>query len=297
MFFFFLDNLSDLQYNIYMIPVTNHLRGGVWERIEACKHDATKTEKKLIEKLRLVRLGSLIYMSVTELALATEVAEATIVRFCRRLGFSGFQDFKLNLSREVSAISNEAKEDKLFVAAAKIKDAIDATRHELSYPECLEIANRVINAKRVLITAVGNSSTAAFAFYLKLLSVGIAVNAPTDPHIMSTMAANMNSDDLILIISVSGSTKDILGVAEEAKKHNTNIVAITNHFQSPLTKYADYLLYNCHKESPQSAGKMATIISQLYVVDVLYSAVCEKLADAADQRSKKVSDAMANKLI
>ena len=275
----------------------SNIKGGVWERIEANKNDATKTEKKLIDKLRNVNSGDLIYMSVTELALATEVAEATIVRFCRKLGFTGFQDFKLNLSRGIPLNEGGEAPDKAYAAAAEMKDAIDATRQEIDYAQCLEIADKIINAKRVLITAVGNSYAAADIFYIKLLRLGLSVNAPRDPHIMSTAAANLTPEDLVIVISASGSTKDILRVTEESKKHNTEIVAITNHFNSPLAKYTDYLLYNCRKESPASGGTLATVVSQLYVVDILCAAVREKLADIAEQRAKKVSEAVADKLI
>ncbi|MDR3319272.1 MAG: hypothetical protein LBS99_07515 [Clostridiales bacterium] len=67
------------------------LRGSVWERIESVKNTATKTEKALIEAVRRINPKTLVYMSVTELADISEVAEATIVRFCRKIDLRAFR--------------------------------------------------------------------------------------------------------------------------------------------------------------------------------------------------------------
>ena len=75
--------------------------GKTFDRVLAIKEVATKTEKKLIEGLMKINGDELIYLSITELSAKLKVAEATIVRFCKKLGYNGFQDFKLSLSKEL----------------------------------------------------------------------------------------------------------------------------------------------------------------------------------------------------
>lgn len=79
------------------------MTGKVFDRIEGMKTVATKTELRLIEGLKLIPREELIYMSISELAMQLDVAEATLLRFCRKLDYRGFQDFKLSISQELGA--------------------------------------------------------------------------------------------------------------------------------------------------------------------------------------------------
>ncbi|MDR3319273.1 MAG: hypothetical protein LBS99_07520, partial [Clostridiales bacterium] len=83
--------------------------------------------------------------------------------------FKGFQDFKLSLSRELSDSENSTETDKSIDIAEEMKDAVTRTNKEITYDDCLEIASHIIAAKRVYLSAVGNSAVTALAVKLKLL--------------------------------------------------------------------------------------------------------------------------------
>lgn len=85
--------------------------GKTFDRICAMKNMATNKERKLIEGLEKIEPDELVYMSITELASRLNVAEATVVRFCKKLGYNGFQDFKLSLSKE---LGTSARPELLF---------------------------------------------------------------------------------------------------------------------------------------------------------------------------------------
>ncbi len=272
------------------------MQGLVFNKIQNAKATATKTEAKLIEKLLTLDKNELIYMSITDLAEKLDIAEATIVRFCRKLDFKGFQDFKLNLSQdlalETSKVDNQSANN-----LNNMVDALSQTYKQLDYMQCLILADKIIKAQKVCFYGVGNSSIAAQAAKLRLIKVGINIETSTDSHIQSIVSSNLNENDVVVLVSVSGSTKDIIAIAEIAKKRGATIAIITNHSKSPLAKYADYLFISCKKEAPYEGGTLATVVAQLYIVDMLVVAIFELLGQESQKRSVQSSMEVSDKSI
>lgn len=270
--------------------------GKTFDRIDAIYPIATKTERKLIDGMRKIKRSDLIYFSITELASQVKVAEATIVRMCHKLGYDGFQDFKLCLSRELGNIDN-LNDGIARQIANRMTDAINETYKSLDYDKCVEIADLTINANKVCAFGVGNSYITTVEISNVLARIGINVTATADSHLQAMIAANMKENDLIFLISVSGSTKDIIDVAKIVKSKKVKIVVITCYDQSPLAKYGDYILYSTRREAAYEGGSMSTVVSISYIVDVLYNAIYEKLGNEAYERTLSAAGAVASKSI
>lgn len=274
------------------------MQGKVFDRIEALKNVATKAELRLIDGLKQIKKEDIIYMSITELAGMLDVAEATLLRFCRKLEYRGFQDFKLSLSQEIGA--EEDKESELSLSkrvANDMMDAITGTYKQFDYEKCVEVAEHIIRAKRVCAFGVGNSAIAPLMFKNRLAKAGVLVENTTDTHQQSIIASNLGEEDVLLLVSVSGATKDILSVAELAKQNGTLIVVLTNYDKSPIAKYADYAFFNYRKEAAYVGGSLATVVAQSYIVDMLCNAVFECIGEESCARAMKASMAVSDKSI
>lgn len=269
--------------------------GKAFDRVLAIKDLATKTERKLIDGLLKIDKGELIYLSITELSARLKIAEATVVRFCKKLGYNGFQDFKLSLSQELGMVDSTAVNSVVKRVALQMTDAITETSRSLSYDRCLEIAQLMINANKIGAFGVGNSAITAMEVSNVLARIGISVTATPDSHLQAMIASNMTERDVVILISVSGSTKDIIDVAEIAKKNGVKIVVITCYDHSPLAKYADYVLFSTRREAAYEGGSVSTIVSISYIVNVLYNAIYEKLGPDAYERTMRAASSVANK--
>ena len=272
------------------------MQGKVFDRIDAMKETSTKAERRLIDGLKKIPKEDVIYMSITELAAHLNVAEATLLRFCRKLDYRGFQDFKLSLSQEIGAEEPLDIESHTKKVADDMADAIMQTYKQLNYDKCLEVAKRIIQAKRVCAFGVGNSGIAPLMFKNRLSKAGILLENTTDAHVQTIIASNLSEDDVLFLVSVSGATKDILHVAEVAKKNGVLIVVITNYDKSPLAKYADYAFFNHRKEVAYEGGSLATVVAQSYIIDMISTAVFECLGDGS-ARTMKASMAVSDKSI
>ncbi len=270
--------------------------GKVFDRIQSVRPVATKTEKKLIDHICRIDKKDLIYLSITDLADMLGVAEATILRFCRKLEFKGFQDFKLHLSQDIVSENEDVQGIPQSIAEQMI-GAIKETCEQIDYQKCLEVADLIIGARKACVFAVGNSTIATHEAKNRLMKAGINLEDSCDVHNQAIITANLGKEDLLILVSVSGSTKDIIHLAEIGKENGTPIVVITNYSKSPLAKFADYVLLSCRKEAAYEGGSLATVVAQSYIIDVLCTAVFERIGSEAKRKSIKASNAVSDKSV
>ena len=269
--------------------------GKALDRISAAKDFATKTEKKVIDGILNIPSNEIIYLSISDLASRLNVAEATLVRFCKKLGYNGFQDFKLHLSQDAVIYGMADTDSTTQKIALQMVDAINETSRSIKYNDCLEIAEMMINSGKVCAFGVGNSAITAMEISNVLARIGVMVTYTPDSHLQAMITSNLTPNDTVILISVSGSTKDIIDVAEIAKKNGVKIVVITCYDRSPLAKYADYILFSTRREAAYEGGSVSTIVSISYIINVLYNAIKEKLGQDGYEYTMRSARSVANK--
>ena len=272
--------------------------GKVFDRIESLKTVATKADKKIIDGLKRIKAEEIIYMSITELAGKLGVSETAVMRFCRKLDYSGFQDFKLSLSQEIGngAAINGRKSYAQNIANDMV-DSVIETYKQLDGNEdaCKKTAELIVSSRRVCAFGVGNSAIAPTMIKHRLLRADIPVETASDTHVQAIIASNLKAGDAVILVSVSGATKDIINIAEIAKQNGAAIVVITNYDKSPLVKYADYSLFVCRKEGASEGGSLATIVAQAYVIDCFCAEVFNLLGEKSKEANIKAAKAVSDK--
>lgn len=272
--------------------------GKVFDRIECLRSAATKTELRIIEEIKKIPKEEIIYMSITELASKLDVAEVTLLRFCRKLDYHGFQDFKLCLSQELSPEKTDTTEGGIPKHVADdMMDAIMETYKQFDYEKCKKVARQICRGGKVCAFGVGSSAIAPAMLKNRLVRAGLYVENTNDTHVQTIVASNLGKEDVIVLVSVSGATKDILNIAEIAKKNETVLVVITNYDKSPIAKYADYVFYTCRKEVAYEGGSLASVVAQTYIIDMLCAAVFEFLGKESKKRMLNASMSVSDKSI
>ncbi|WP_324669511.1 MurR/RpiR family transcriptional regulator [Geochorda subterranea] len=227
-----------------------------------------------------------VYSSITEVAEQAGVSEATVIRLCRALGFGGFQELKIALSREMVAPERHIHQDiqrgdDLATAIRKVyqanHQALDDTLANLQVRELDALIRAIRNSRRIHLYGSGTSGLSAMDAHYKLMRIGIESMPYTDVHWRASGAALLGPDDLAIVFSHSGSTKDVVDAAALAKRRGATVAAITNRRQSPLARYADILLVTAAEETPFGSGGIPSIIAQLSIIDALFVGLC--LAD------------------
>jgi len=264
----------------------------------------TKTEKKIADVV-FDKGEEIIYNSITEFAEQCGVSETSIVRLCRKLGLSGYQEFKLILAKDVVMPEENLHEtvstdDSLAAISRKIAEqniqAINNTMRVISMEELKKAIEAIINARNIEIYGVGASGYTALDAMYKFKRIGLQVNAFMDPHIQSMSASLLKKNDVVLAISFSGSTRDTVNTVEIAKKSGATVICITNHGKSPIAKLADVVLLSSVRETPLQSGALSSKIAHLHIIDLLYTGVTIRMKEKSIENINKTAAAVLDKL-
>ncbi|WP_027092445.1 MurR/RpiR family transcriptional regulator [Cohnella thermotolerans] len=264
----------------------------------------TKAEKKVADVVKN-NPEEAVLATVTDLAEQAGVGETSVIRFCRKLGFRGFHEFKLSVAQDLvdraPSISNMriGEEDDVMTVARKL-----TMQHELLLKNTLDLVNvdhlkaairKMLEANRILVYGVGSSGITALDLHYRLLRLGMNVEVHRDAHIIAMSAALVRKGDLVFGISTSGSTRDLVDPVRQAKKNGAEVVCLTSHLRSPIAAYADPVLLVPSREMPTEGGALSTKFTQIHLLNILTTLLSMKL-DTAAEALERTAMSVADKL-
>ncbi len=279
------------------------MQAGCLIRIKSAM-ESLKPSERAVADFVLDNSEQVMHMSISEASQNIGVGESTIIRFCRVLGYKGYQDFKLRLAQDLVepvhyihenvGFGDNSKDLAQKVFQTNLK-AVEDTMRVLD-PDMVEVAAKSLTgARRIDIYGVGYSSFTANDAKLKLARLGLIVDAYGDAHLQAMAAVMLTKSDVAIGISHSGSTKDVVDSLTAARKAGAVTIAITNFSPSPITRAADVVLLTAAPESAFGGEILASRIAQLCVVDVLSVTVAITLGEKCLTLIEKTSEAVKKK--
>ena len=258
---------------------------GFVERISGEYYNLTAAEKRVADFI-LSHRTQCQHMSITELAEASGVAEATLSRFARQLKYKSFNEFRMDMAKtaityptEMGLLSGEVKPGDSFsevirkLYAADV-DAITQTLELIDESKIRQAADILEKADKVFCMGQGGSQILAEEAAHLFTTVECKYFAVADSHTQVIAAANMTGKDAILYFSYSGATKDMIHTLNVAGGNGVKIVLITRFPNAPGARLADVVLQCGSNESPLQLGSVPARIAQMYLLDVLFSELC-----------------------
>ncbi|QDP02154.1 MurR/RpiR family transcriptional regulator [Thalassotalea sp. PS06] len=272
-------------------------------KIRAIRDSLTSNEAKIAD-FSLQSPNVIKDLSSQKLAMLVGVSQSSIVKFTQKLGYKGYPDFKFAL---IEAINSETDDVQLHGKITvnddfeQLNKKLLASKHKvlvetsgLNADKNIEQAvNLVKSAKRVLVSGIGASALVAKDFSYKLQKIGKMALAETSGHIQLSYVSTFGHDDLVICVSESGNTSDVVAVAKLAKERGAKVITITNYSDNLLMKYADI---NLHTVAEQSSMRLSSIISrtsQEFVIDLLFIALTQASRSArkmVEESNKAVRD-------
>ncbi|MBQ9148916.1 MAG: MurR/RpiR family transcriptional regulator [Oscillospiraceae bacterium] len=271
----------------------------ILERIHASYYQLTATERKVADFV-LAQSAQVQFMSITQLADECGTAEATISRFCRSLKFKGFNAFKIELARHSTpgaAKKHEHATDTLVGRSLEVgRLANDAVYQTIALVEPKQIEKAVElfeNANRVLCFGAGGSMLMAQEFAHLFSTVTGKFHSICDSHRQMSAVATASRDDVVVLFSYSGATKNGLQLLELAQSRRIKTILVTRFNKSPAASLADVVLRCGSNEGPFQFGSVPAKIAQLIVMDVLFQEYCHRNRDACEDSIQSIASALS----
>jgi DNA-binding MurR/RpiR family transcriptional regulator len=245
-------------------------------------------------------------MSIARLAEESKVSEATIIRMCRALHFKGYQDLKLRISASLNSGKNETMEYQDISANGSTQEIIDAvsSNNLQSIQDTLSVLDKdevekaiavLDKARKIDVYGAGASAIIAHDFEQKFQRINRWCQAFSDNHSQLTSASHLTGQDVVLVISYSGETKEIIESIQVAKQNKATIISLTKYGHSTVTSLADIHLYASSLEQSMRSGAMASRIAQLNVIDIIFTGVASKRYDETVYYLEKTRNAVIHR--
>ncbi len=274
----------------------------VLDKILCVYKELYEAEKKIADYV-INQKEKVIEMTVSELAAQSNVSEATIVRFCKKCGLKGFYDLKINIAKDMvklkdSTVSNKLDSNNIGqslqnILANKIEE-LKQTILMMDEREIKKILDIIKNARIVQFAAVGNTIPVAMDGTYKFNQLGISAVTNTIWETQLAFTYTLTKDDVVIVISNSGSAKKLVTLLEIANERKAITISITNHENSPVANESKYHINTSTREKLFLDEFSFSRVSAMVVIEVLYLLLTQDKKDAYNwisQHEQSIADA------
>ncbi len=219
------------------------------------------------------------HSTISKVSNAIGVADSTIFKFTKLLGYDGFTDFKIALLTEdfdpEITIKQEIRENddeenvvrKIFESG---KQAIDNSISLIDGKSYKQAINYIIKAQRVAFFGLGGSNVMALEAYHLFMRSPIKCIYNSDYDMQTMSASLLTKNDCAIIISHSGKTSGSIEIENLCLENKVPVIAITSNNQSPIAKSADVVLLSATNKLAYRTESTPSKISQYSVINSLF---------------------------
>lgn len=265
-------------------------------RIKENKDSYTETEDKIADYI-LKNKEDVIRMSAQELAEEVASSAAAIIRFSKKIGYSGFTELKLELAK-AEDLEEESDFDSLIKKSDSLKMVVKKSEVEniqtfkntyrlidLSVLE--EVSQELKEARTVYLVGLGGSGVVCEDLYQKLIRLNVNAHYYRDFHLLMSALTHAEEEDLCIAISYSGETREVVSAQKQACEQGLTTVGISQVGPTSLNKYSQKMLYVPKTEKPLRLGSISSRFAMLALTDLLYLELARK--DISNTRKHIIS--------
>ena len=273
--------------------------------LRSAYENLTRAERRIADYIT-VNARNIMEKTIAEIAAETESSEITVSRFCKKLGFSGLQSLKIALAAEIytseeSMYGDIGKADAMPTVAGKlfqnITDGLQDTLKLLDFKQVEAAVQALLGARRVAVYGFGNSATVCRDIETRFLRFGLPVQAYSDSHQQVTSASLLTAEDVVIAVSHTGATIELLKSVEVAKANGARIIAITSYACSSLAKEADITLHGMGREAHCRSEAVASRLVHMAIADLLYTGMAMAEPEVYTSNMHKMREVIARKRI
>ena len=267
------------------------------------KYDGLSKGECAVADYAIAHLQNVVTMNVHELSQAANVSVATVIRFCKKIGFDGYRSFCISMAQGMNekvdyvmdlqedTATLEERIRRVLMANA---ETIQSTLKQLDYGMLEEAAEAILRCRSILFVGIGSSHMICEDAMLRFLRLGKQAFCFADPHASIVAASHFTSEDIVFAVSHSGLTKEVYEVQRVARERGVKIIGMTTYPAERIGAISDIVLRTYTRESPLHKVAITSRTSQLAVIDALFVAVMNKDPSNTLNNVMRVSENITN---
>ena len=244
-------------------------------------------EKKVANYI-LENLDDVTLSNVNELSKKCGVSEATIVRMCKHLGYDGYYQFRLILSKDIGKITYSMKKQE--TNANNVLDCIServlSLNSQVNMKKLIEITKIIIMSRRVHLLATGNTIPVILDLGFRMERFGIECSYSAVVEYSLNHLSTANNKDILIAVSRSGYSTQVINGIKLAKKKNMKIIAITGSKTSEINKESDVTINLKEiKGTYYDLGRPESHLLEMVINDIIIF-LLDSYFNSGDERNK-----------
>lgn len=271
----------------------------------------SKIQKNIADFI-LSNKSEIVQLTINELSQKCNVSEPTVIRFINKLDYSSYSTFRLDMARELSKEAHAPSSNGIKIEdgyqSIKAYDDINAVKEKVVHSvtcavndlnnivntEDLEKAvNLIYESTSILFYGSGGSSVIAMDAYHKFMRIGKKVSFDLNPHFSLIKICHLEASDVVVLISHTGESREVLECAESAKERGCKIIGITSYLNSDLAKIADVALFSSTYDLEYYTDAMVSRLIQLVILDMIFISVSLKMGEKSKKMIEKSRKAIS----
>lgn len=279
------------------------MSSGVLQRIDQVDGQLTPAERK-VAAFVAAHLDSVHDLPISQLAQHSKVSEASVVRLCKKLHLSGYQELRLALAQDAGGRSlpdlheDVESDDSPARILSKVISGTARTLNDtlavVDQASLTKAVDAMRGADSLTFIGIGASGAVAQDAYFRFFKAGFTAYALTDGSSQLTRIAGVGTRDVVVAISHSGQTRDIVYAVRQARLRGAFAIGITQFGGQPLAGICDAVLFTSSRETAFRTEAMASRIAQLALLDALFIGVAmhsyDEVANRLDQARRLTAE-------
>lgn len=273
------------------------MQDNIFVTIRSRYNTLSKVQKNIADYI-LNNKSEAVRITISELAQKCSVSEPTVIRFINKLDYSSYQTFRIDMAGELSkettksspsgikiddGYQNIEPSDDIKTVKQKVISsaacAINDLNNMVNIDDLNAAVDLILNSNSILFYGSGGSSVIAMDAYHKFMRIGKKVSFDANSHFSLIKASHLQSNDVVVLISHTGESREVLECAGNAKERGCKIIGITSYLNSSLAKISDVVLFSSTYDLKYYTDAMVSRLIQLVILDMIFISVSLKMGE------------------
>lgn len=220
--------------------------------------------------------------SAKVMAKKLHVSEASLSRFAKKMGYDGYREFVYHYKPSLPADTQYVGKRSSEVLNA-YQELLTKTYNLIQEEQVERIVQMLLQKRRIFIYGFGSSGLAAQEWKLRLVRLGLDVEAITEFHELVLNEKRVREECLIIGISLSGQSKEVTDAMSEAAEKGASTIFITSQNEQCWQQAFDEVMLSAVKKNLEYGNVISPQFPVLVLLDILYAGCLEKMGGAMER--------------